>query len=142
MKPRGEGMRHESRTPLNRAFRRAVRSPSGLTLYEALVAITLLAVGLLALSAASASSVRRSSLSQTDMRQWAVVNRVTDSLFAAGWGNVSGGSHVAATFKMEWRVTTESADLERVDVVVGRLAAQGYGTATDTLTLYLSNPAP
>ena len=118
------------------------RSTAGLTLFEVLVSIVLLSFGLLALGAAAGSSLKRASLSSRDMHQWTDVTRVADSLTALGWGNVTGGSRSAAHLNIAWAVTTVSADLERVDIVVGRRQALGYGATQDTLTLFLSNPVP
>lgn len=114
----------------------------GLTLFEVLVAMMLLGAAMLALSAAAGSSIRRASLSRGDMDLWANVTRVVDSLTAEGWGAVTAGSRTKATYTIDWTVTAENADLDRVDVLVGRRGAGGYGSIQDTLTLYLANPQP
>lgn len=126
----------EPRTPT------VVDPQQGLTLFEVLIAIVLLAAAMLALSAAAGSSLRRASLSRGDMDVWANVTRVVDSLTAEGWGNVTAGSRTKATYTVNWTVTAENADLDRVDVLVGRRGAGGYGSVQDTLTLYLANPQP
>lgn len=126
----------EPRTPT------VVDPQRGLTLFEVLIAIVLLAAAMLALSAAAGSSLRRASLSRGDMDVWANVTRVVDSLTAEGWGNVTAGSRTKAIYTVNWTVTAENADLDRVDVLVGRRAAGGYGSVQDTLTLYLANPQP
>ncbi len=114
----------------------------GLTLFEVLVAMVLLGAAMLALSAAAGSSLRRASLSRGDMDLWANVTRVVDSLTAEGWGAVTAGSRTKATYTIGWTVTAENADLDRVDVLVARRGAGGYGSVQDTLTLYLANPQP
>jgi hypothetical protein len=102
----------------------------------------LLTVALLALGAAAGQSLKRAALSARDLQVLSDVTRISDSLQVTGWGAVTNGAESHTHHKIAWNVTTVSANLDRVDLVVQRLGALATSTVEDTLTLYLSNPTP
>jgi prepilin-type N-terminal cleavage/methylation domain-containing protein len=118
------------------------RRQSGFTLIEVLAAVILLSVALLALGAVAGQSLKRSALSAGDLQVLSDVTRISDSLTVTGWGAVTNGTEAHAHHKINWNVTTVSADLDRVDLVVQRLGALATSVVEDTMTLYLSNPTP
>lgn len=135
-------MSGRSRSAGRRGRDRAPRSEVGFTLVEVMIAITILTVGLLALGAATGSSIRQSSLSAVDAEIWADAERIADSLTWLGWSNVTNGSETHPTHGLTWSVSSPSSNLDRVDLVISRWGAQGYGTRQDTVTLLLSRPVP
>ena len=112
----------------------------GMSMLEVLVAVVLLAIGLLAVAASGGLSLREVSDSRTQLRSWTGVGRIADSLTALGWGGVDDGSATVDDVELTWTVASPSAGLERVDLVVDRPSAAGFGTVTDTVYLYLAKP--
>lgn len=118
------------------------RCEAGLTLLEALVALVLLSAALLALAGAAGASLKTSSESRRNLQVWSAVHRVVDSLTAAGWGAVSDGAAIVNDYPIWWTVTSVTPELDRVDAVVARRRAGGFGAMEDSLTLYLAKPDP
>jgi len=125
------------RQPVDRPLDR-----TGFSLLEVMVAISILSIGLLALGSAAGSSIRQSSLSASDVDKWADAERIADSLIARGWSAVTNGSETHANHALAWSVSSPSSNLDRVDLVIHRWGAMGYGTRRDTITILLSQPIP
>ena len=74
-----------------------------------------------------------------DLQYSADVQQVTDSLVGAGWNHVSNGSATIRGRPVNWRVSTLSANSQKVDVMVFRRGqAQAALTYTDTVTIFLA----
>ena len=114
-------------------------SRQGFTLVEVLVAMVLLSVAMMSLAGAAALGLSQLGKARQDLQYAADVQQVTDSLVGAGWNNVSNGSGTVRGRPVDWKVTTLSANSQRVDVMVFRRGqAQTSLTYTDTVTIYLA----
>jgi len=115
------------------------QSREGFTLVEVLVAMVLLSVAMMSLAGAAALGLSQLGKARQDLQYAADVQQVTDSLVGAGWNNVSNGSATVRGRPVDWKVTTLSANSQRVDVMVFRRGqAQTSLTYTDTVTIYLA----
>jgi len=115
------------------------QSREGFTLVEVLVAMVLLSVAMMSLAGAAALGLSQLGKARQDLQYAADVQQVTDSLVGAGWNNVSNGSGTVRGRPVDWKVTTLSANSQRVDVMVFRRGqAQTSLTYTDTVTIYLA----
>jgi len=122
---------------MRRAQSRQTRE--GFTLVEVLVAMVLLSVAMMSLAGAAALGLSQLGKARQDLQYAADVQQVTDSLVGAGWNNVSNGSGTVRGRPVDWKVTTLSANSQRVDVMVFRRGqAQTSLTYTDTVTIYLA----
>jgi len=101
--------------------------------------MVLLSVAMMSLAGAAALGLSQLGKARQDLQYAADVQQVTDSLVGAGWNNVSNGSATVRGRPVDWKVTTLSANSQRVDVMVFRRGqAQTSLTYTDTVTIYLA----
>jgi len=111
----------------------------GFSIVEVLVAVTLLGLAMMSLAGAATLGLSQMGKARQDLQYSADVQQVTDSLVGAGWNHVSNGSATIRGRPVNWRVTTLSANSQKVDVMVFRRGqAQAALTYTDTVTIFLA----
>ena len=111
----------------------------GFSIVEGLVAVTLLGLAMMSLAGAATLGLSQMGKARQDLQYSADVQQVTDSLVGAGWNHVSNGSATIRGRPVNWRVTTLSANSQKVDVMVFRRGqAQAALTYTDTVTIFLA----
>jgi prepilin-type N-terminal cleavage/methylation domain-containing protein len=123
---------------MNGATRKS--SERGVTLVEVMVGLIILAVGLMSLISATFLSLRQTTRARDDVKYWADVQQVLDSLMAKGWSHVTAGSTTVRGRTITWTVSA-AANPQQVTVIAQRYGYQQVNTLVpDTLVVYLSNP--
>jgi prepilin-type N-terminal cleavage/methylation domain-containing protein len=113
----------------------------GVTLVEVMVGLIILAVGLMSLISATFLSMRQTTRARDDVKYWADVQQVLDSLMAKGWNNVTAGSTTVRGRAITWTVSAAGSNPRQVTLIAQRYGYQQMHTLTpDTLVVYLSNP--
>lgn len=119
--------------------RQAAGSRTGFSLVEVLVAVSLLSLAMMTLAGAAALGLNQMGKARQDLQYSVDVQQVTDSLVGVGWNKVTNGSETIRGRSVSWKVTTLSANSQRVDVSVQRRGqAQVNLVYTDTVTVFLA----
>lgn len=108
----------------------------GISLIEVIVSVIMLSTALLSLASAAGLAMRTTARGREDLRSWAAVQRVADSLTARGAGNVASGSGTVQGRALSW--TVSGANPERIDLIVDRRRMSDMVIVQDTLVFYLS----
>lgn len=94
-----------------------LRTKSGFSLVELMIAVVILTVGVLGFASTTGFMFRQSSMAELRVKRMAAVISIVEDLKSQPFASVTHGSRTVAEFSMSWTSTDDSNNTKTVQII-------------------------